>query len=233
MTVFRFKHFNVLQNSSAMKVGTDAMVFGSFIDVENKFCALDIGTGTGVLSLMCAQKNSQLKITAIEIEKNAFEEAKLNFSNSKFCSQLTVLNEDFLIFNSTKKYDLIFSNPPYFENSYQSVNILRNITRHTDSLPFNEFILKVGQLLSINGDFYIIIPINSCEKIIQYCLKTQLFLKKKLNIFGKTNHLIRVILVFSKINQKLTEFDFIIRDEFGKYTNEYKDLTKEYHGKEL
>lgn len=233
MSIFKFKHFEVNQTNSAMKIGTDSMVFGSLIDVEGKSNALDIGTGTGVLSLMTAQRNHQLMITAIEIEANAFEEAKMNFKTSKFHSQLTALNIDFLEYFPETKFDLVFSNPPYFENASKSLNQEKNLARHDDSLPLEVLFEKVANHLTEDGFFWVILPNLTFDTYLNSALENDLFLVKQIDIFGKENQMVRKIGAFSKNKLELQHFNLIIRNNDGNYTDEYKILTSEYHFNEL
>jgi tRNA1Val (adenine37-N6)-methyltransferase len=229
MSIFKFKHFEVDQSNSAMKIGTDSMVFGSLIDVEGKSNALDIGTGTGVLSLMTAQRNPSLKITAIEIEADAFDEAKINFDNSSFKPQLTAFHVDFLNFSPDSKFDLIFSNPPYFENASKSSSLQKNLARHDDSLPLNVLFEKVAVHLTENGLFWVILPNLTFDTYSEFASKIGLHLVKQIEIFGKENQLVRKIGAFSKINKSLDYSRLIIRKNDGNYTDEYKELTIDYH----
>ncbi len=229
MSIFKFKHFEVNQTNSAMKIGTDSMVFGSLINVEGKSNALDIGTGTGVLSLMTAQRNPNLEITAIEIEANAFDEAKMNFNNSPFQHQLNAFHVDFLNFDPYCKFDLIFSNPPYFENAFKSINQEKNLARHDESLPLNELFEKASNLLTENGDFWVILPNLTFDAYQDTAHENGLFLEKQIEIFGKENQLVRKIGAFSKINKSLEHSSLIIRKNDGNYTDEYKKLTIDYH----
>lgn len=229
MSIFKFKYFEVNQTNSAMKIGTDSMVFGSMIDVEGKSNALDIGTGTGVLSLMTAQRNNQLKITAIEIETNAFKEAKMNFKTSKFESQLTALHIDFLDYHPETKFDLIFSNPPYFENASKSLIQEKNLARHDDSLPLELLFKKVANHLTEDGLFWLILPDLTFDTYSEFASKIGLHLVKQIEIFGKENQLVRTIGAFSK-TQTSPKFDRLtIRKMDGNYTDEYKKLTIYYH----
>jgi tRNA1Val (adenine37-N6)-methyltransferase len=229
MSIFKFKHFEVNQSNSAMKIGTDSMVFGSLIDVEGKSNALDIGTGTGVLSLMTAQRNPSLKITAIEIEADAFDEAKINFENSSFQPQLTAFHVDFLDFSPDSKFDLIFSNPPYFENASKSSSQQKNLARHDDSLPLNVLFEKVAVHLTENGLFWVILPNLTFDTYSEFASKIGLHLFKQIEIFGKENQLVRKIGAFSKINKSIDHSRLIIRKNDGNYTDEYKELTIDYH----
>jgi tRNA1Val (adenine37-N6)-methyltransferase len=229
MSIFKFKHFEVNQSNSAMKIGTDSMVFGSLIDVEGKSNALDIGTGTGVLSLMTAQRNPSLEITAIEIDAGAFVEAKMNFNNSSFKPQLTAFHVDFLNFSPDSKFDLIFSNPPYFENASKSSSQQKNLARHDDSLPLNVLFEKVAVHLTENGLFWVILPNLTFDTYSEFASKIGLHLFKQIEIFGKENQLVRKIGAFSKINKSLDHSRLIIRKNDGNYTDEYKELTIDYH----
>lgn len=230
MSIFKFKHFSIQQANSAMKIGTDAMVFGALLPVLNKKKALDVGAGTGVLSLMCAQKNPHLQIDAIELDQAAYEEAIFNKQNSDFKQQIQVFQGDFLEYNSEEKYDLIFSNPPYYENSSKSENASKNLARHTDSLTFDLLFQKVSSLLSSEGDFMLIVPYTSKQNLLQLAISNNLFLNELINIYGKPSNLNRVVLSFSKKERTLKTIEFTIRTEEGAYTSEYKELTKEFHG---
>ncbi len=233
MSIFKFKYFGVNQTNSAMKIGTDSMLFGSLIDVEGKSNALDIGTGTGVLSLMTAQRNRQLKITTIEIEVNAFQEAKNNFKTSKFDGQLTALHVDFLDYHPETKFDLIFSNPPYFENASKSLNPKKNLARHDDSLPLNKLFEKASDLLTQEGHFWVILPYLTFDTYLDFARKQGFYLVKEIEVFGTENQLVRKIGAFSKTKEQLELSNLIVRKSDGNYTEEYKSLTSEYHFNQL
>lgn len=229
MSIFKFKHFDVSQSDAAMKIGTDSMVFGALIDTNNKTSGLDIGTGTGVLSLMVAQKNSQLQIKSIEIEEKAFAEAAMNFLNSPFSNQMQAIHGDFLEMESENQFDLIFSNPPYFENSSKSGIENRDLARHDNSLPLDLLFKKVTDLLSDNGHFWLILPHLTMDNHYPNALKNNLFPETEIAVFGKENQLVRKITAFSKIQSKIISRDLVVRNLDGTYTKEYKDLTKDYH----
>jgi tRNA1Val (adenine37-N6)-methyltransferase len=217
-----------------MKVGTDSMLLGAFLDVNNKKRVLDIGTGTGVLSLMCAQKNPDIEIDAIELEFLASEEAKTNFSNSIFNKQINLIFGDFLTYTFNNQYDLIFSNPPYFENSLKTENNNKNLARHNDSLPFDLLFEKVKEILGNDGLFYIILPASLENNIINLAEKHKLFLVRKHKIYSKPSILNRIIFVFSKIRvDKILIEELIIRNENASYTDDYIKLTKDFHYKNL
>jgi tRNA1Val (adenine37-N6)-methyltransferase len=178
---------------------------------------------------MTAQRNPSLKITAIEIDAGAFVEAKMNFNNSSFKPQLTAFHVDFLNFSPDSKFDLIFSNPPYFENASKSSSQQKNLARHDDSLPLNVLFEKVAVHLTENGLFWVILPNLTFDTYSEFASKIGLHLFKQIEIFGKENQLVRKIGAFSKINKSLDHSRLIIRKNDGNYTDEYKELTIDYH----
>ena len=157
---FDFKQFSVIQQHSAAKITTDATIFAAWLPIQTGVKrVLEIGPGTGVLSLMVAQR-CKAHIHAVEINLQAFEEASLNFENSPFSQRLTISSESIQQFKDEEKFDLIFSNPPFFNNNLKSaVNESKNIAYHTDLLPFNELAQSVDRLLSEDGQLYIMLPV--------------------------------------------------------------------------
>lgn len=234
MSVFKFKEFEVTQAVSAMKIGTDAMIFGALVSPNNKFSGLDIGTGTGVLSLMVAQHNPQIQIQAIEIEENAFLEASENFSKSKFSKRLKALHKDFLEFKSDTLFDLVFSNPPYFENSSKSASEQRNTARHDDGLPLDQLCSKVIDLLTADGDFWLILPYLTMQGFYLDAANKGLHLHIEINVFGKEGSpQVRTIAAFSKVEKPFQKSELVIRDQYNQYTTVYKILTEHFHFNQL
>ena len=233
MSVFRFKEFSVIQDRSAMKVGTDAMLLGSFIQPNQKGNCLEIGTGTGVISLMIAQRSSEIKITALDIDFESLEEAIQNFQNSPWKDRIEGVLGDFLDFSTIEKFDLIVSNPPYFENGLLNESKRKASTRHEASLPLINLFQKSKELLTENGVFVLIIPSPSAQKWIDNTLKINLFCFKEITVYGKPNLPKRSILFFSKENKEIMNEELIIRNLDNKYTEEYKKLTIDFHGVEL
>ena len=216
-----------------MKVGTDAMVLGALIDSKQKQKGLDIGTGTGVLSLMVAQKNKYLAIDAIDIDKDNISIAKENFENSKFENTFETINKDFLNFKSSIKYDLIFSNPPYFENGLLNDEERKSKSRHEQSLPLIQLFDKTVQLLADNGDFWVILPSSNSDKWISYAQSIKLYLHELYLIEGKEGFLSRVVCKFNLSLGDISQKTLSIRDSKNNYTEEYKALTLDFHGVRL
>ena len=233
MSTFYFKEFKINQKVASMKVGTDAMVLGALIDSKQKQKGLDIGTGTGVLSLMVAQKNKYLAIDAIDIDKDNISIAKENFENSKFENTFETINKDFLNFKSSIKYDLIFSNPPYFENGLLNEEERKSKSRHEQSLPLIQLFDKTVQLLADNGDFWVILPSSNSDKWISYAQSIKLYLHELYLIEGKEGFLSRVVCKFNLSLGDISQKTLSIRDSKNNYTEEYKALTLDFHGVRL
>lgn len=228
MSIFKFRQFDVKQADSAMKIGTDAMIFGALIETRGKKQALDIGTGTGVLSLMAAQQNPQLQVTAIEIEANAAREARHNFENSPFRDRLKVLHQDFLTLEN-QSFDLIFSNPPYFGNAYKSGVQERDFARHDDVLPLGKLFQRISELLSDDGHCWLILPHLTMDQYAIEAVSLGLFLQKEVSVFGKKDQLVRKISCFSKTQKEPVYETLVVRNADGSYTEQYKELTREFH----
>ena len=233
MSIFRFKEFSIIQDRSAMKVGTDAMVLGSLVDLDLKGKCLEIGTGTGVISLMLLQRSPELFITAIDIDYESSEEAIQNFSNSPWSSRVNGINCDFLNYSFDTKFDLIVTNPPYFENGLLNNSKRKAATRHEDSLPLLNLFEKSSSLLSDKGNFWLILPFETASKWKDVSKDFDLFCKEEVTIFGKPNSPKRTVFCFSKEEVECIQKDLIIRNSDNTYTDQYKLLTFDFHGVKL
>jgi tRNA1Val (adenine37-N6)-methyltransferase len=230
---FDFKKFSIKQDKCAMKVGTDAVLLGAWIKPNGSKTILDIGTGTGVISLMLAQK-SPAKITAIDIDKESTEQASLNVSGSNYKDQIEVKNISIqdLAKESHQKFDLIVTNPPYFIDSYKSIEVTRTIARHSDSLPFEELIDCVTKLLDIKGKFCLILPKNEAAIFRKMAELKGLYLSKLLRIRTKPEKESekRHLMQFEFKETEFSESTLVIEEnESRNYTQAYKDFTKEYY----
>lgn len=229
---FAFKQFTINQEKCAMKVGTDAVLLGSWVQPKNPKKILDIGTGTGVIALMIAQKTDG-EIDAIEIDENAFEQASENVSASKWKGRVHVHHTSLQDFskNAIHKYDLIVSNPPYFVGSFKSNAEARNSARHADQLPFTDLIKGVLNLLDNDGVFCVIMPVNEGYKLRELAAANNLFLTHLMLVKTKKEKTEkRFLMQFEKQNKKLIETELIIeKNDRHAYTADYIELTKDYY----
>lgn len=155
---FQFKEFFINDDQCAMKVGTDSILLGSWVKHENPNDVLDIGAGSGLLSLMMAQRFPNSSVTAIEVDPKAASQCMENMNNSRFKTPFRVLCEDFLKFETDKKFDLIVTNPPFFDSGIQKKNNTRDIARHGSDYFLGDLIKRACKLLRPKGKLYIIIP---------------------------------------------------------------------------
>lgn len=230
---FAFKQFVIQQDRCAMKVGTDAVLLGAWVLPSDSKTILDIGTGTGIISLMLAQK-SKASITAIDIDKEAVEQASINFKASKFSDQLSAVNLSLQEFvrSTGEKFDLIVTNPPYFVGSLKSSDTNRSTARHTDQLPFNELIDGVKSLLNPKGKFCLILPKNEAIKFREMAEQKGFQLSKLLRVRTRLDkdEEKRQIMQFEYHPSGFSESTLVIeKDERMSYTEEYKKLTKDYY----
>lgn len=229
---FAFKQFKIVQDKCAMKVGTDAVLLGSWVNASNAKTILDIGTGTGIIALMLAQKSSA-RIDAIDIDLNAFIQATENVNDCTWKDRIEVHHISLQQFakESDHKYDSIVSNPPYFIDSSKASEESRTNARHTDQLPFKDLLDGVLKLLNPNGKFYVILPTKESELFREDAEKHKLFLTKVTRVITRTDKPEkRLLMRFEFIQRAFSEDSITIeKDERHSYTDEYKELTKDYY----
>jgi tRNA1Val (adenine37-N6)-methyltransferase len=214
-----------------MKVCTDACILGASTDVENVKNILDIGTGTGLLSLMLAQR-SFAKIDAVEIDEDAYSQAFENVSVSKFSDKIVVHHRRIQSFVATQGYDLIISNPPFYQKSLKSIDNQTNKALHAVELSFEELIDSVVRLLKSNGKFVVLLPPFEIEKLIQIAQKKGLYLSKKILIrHDESKPIFRVIATFlDKPVKNYEENTLEIHEERSViYSEAFRTLMKDYY----
>ncbi len=230
---FAFKQFEIKQDKCAMKVGTDAVLLGAWIIPNGSTKILDIGTGTGIIALMLAQK-SNAHIDAIDMDKGAFEQAGINVGESIFKNKISVYHQSFQEFSKQpdKKFDLIVTNPPYFVDSLKNSDSNRSNARHADVLPNADLISGVKNILTPKGKFCLILPKKEAEKFRELAEQKGLHLSKLLRVRTRLDkeEEKRHLMQFEFNPTEFSESTLVIeKDERKSYTEEYKNLTKDYY----
>jgi tRNA1Val (adenine37-N6)-methyltransferase len=229
---FHLKPFSLHHHHSTMKVGTDAMLLGTWAEDRTAQSILDIGTGCGIISLLLAAR-SNAQITAIDIDKDSIEEASENFKQSPFFERILALHADLNDFskNTTQQFGLIVSNPPYFENNLKPKDEKRTKARHTDTLTYTQLCESVNALLTNEGKFFVVLPYDENRWFVKLAKKNSLFPKKLFVIFPREGMLPnRIIIEFSKKNEgKIESEKFTIRNTEDKFTQQYIDLLKDFY----
>jgi tRNA1Val (adenine37-N6)-methyltransferase len=215
-----------------MKVCTDSCLFGALIEANNHQLALDIGTGTGLLSLMIAQKNENLKITALEIDGNAIIDASANIKNSIYGSQIQLIHQSLQDYTPTAKdsFDLIFTNPPFYQNNLKSDKTSKNIAHHADTLTFNDLADSLEKLLSENGTIWVLLPPFEMQKFLEISEQKGLFeVKKYLVKHNESKPVFREIVVLQRTKTHSSEISTINIYENHQYSPIFVELLKEYY----
>ena len=230
--IFQFKQFSVDQSGCAMKINTDGVLLGVLADADDPQTILDIGTGTGVIALMLAQRFANAKTDAVEIDRAAAETAGRNFQNSPFSNRLSIYPSGFAEFfeqNPGKKYHLIVSNPPFYINSLKSPEAKRELAKHADGLFFEKLLSSTSMHLSETGVICLILPVDTAEMVNTLTGKHQLNLQKKIFIqsFSESKpH--RVVVGYGFEKTAIVEGRFVIYKSVGNYSEEYISLLKPY-----
>jgi tRNA1Val (adenine37-N6)-methyltransferase len=230
--MFQFKQFKVLQDKTAMKVSTDACILGAYADVSRSECEhiLDIGTGTGLLALMLAQRNLLTNIDAVEIDESAYNQSVENIADSIFKDRINLFHATIQAFKTDKLYDLIISNPPFYSNHLQSEKIQKNLAHHTNSLSFEELIEAVTKFLKPCGTFVVLLPEYETTRLVNLANQSLLFPQKQLVIRHRQNSkILRIITTFGYSEKIPTLQELIIKNPDETYTKEFRELLKEFY----
>ncbi len=226
---FQFKQFRIEQGQTAMKVTTEACLFGSLIETDNAKTILDIGTGTGLLALMLAQR-SNAQIDAIELEVGAFEQAAANFSNSNWANRLNAINADAREFKGEALYDLIISNPPFFSDHQQGKEAAKNQAIHTNTLGFRELLDCIDRNLSKDGSAWVLLPEYEMSQFTEMATSKDLRVAKIINVYNRIGKpILRQIVQFNYSVDKTFNREIYIRDNGNDYIQDFVDLLKPYY----
>jgi len=228
MSVFKFKKFSIIQEKSAMKVGTDGVLLGCWISCEKANNILDIGCGTGLITLMLGQRSLNSNVIGIEIDKIASQEAQLNSSNSDWEERIEIKHTSLQQFTPQLNFDLIVSNPPFFPQNKSQQS--RDIARHANTLSFEELIGNAAKLLAEKGIFSVVIPKNSEEYFCKIAAVHNLYCNRVCYIKGnETSQVKRVMMEFSFIKTVVLTEHLTIETSRHNYTDKYIQLCKDFY----
>jgi tRNA1Val (adenine37-N6)-methyltransferase len=236
-TYFQFKQFTIHQDRCAMKVTTDACLFGSLTPAlcggEGIINVLDIGTGTGLLALMFAQEKQNAFIDAIEIDNNAFEQASENVAASPWADRIKIFHDDARSFVFQHKYDVIISNPPFYENELKGDNIKKNLAHHNEGLLLPELLTIIKKNLKPGGIFFLLLPYKRNDEIRKMLTEHDLAIQKLIFVRQSTQHdFFRIMLAgkiktFETVETKIDEIS--IKTESDQYSPYFIELLKKYY----
>lgn len=228
---FAFKQFVVYHDRCAMKVGTDGVLLGAWTDVAKATRVLDIGTGTGLIALMLAQR-SRAKVTAAEIDENACVQAMDNVRLSPWRERIEVIQTDIRTYQPEGLFDCIVANPPYFVHSLKSPDEQRSVARHTDTLSFRELLQSTANLMAKDGMFSVVLPFEALNDFWSTAMEFHLYPSRQTMVFSKPNTSAkRVLLEFKpqicscKVNR------LVIEEEPHTFSDDFKNLTRDFYQK--
>ena len=227
MKPFHFKNFSLNQSAKVFRVGTDGVLLGASASVQTAENILEVGTGTGLIALMIAQRNPEARITALDINEEAVRLAGENFKNSAYQNRLNAIHCNFKDYGTREKFDLIVSNPPYFEENPSVKDVM---ARQQTELSFRDLIENASANLAPKGRLSVIIPFVSGDDFEEISREKQLFLSRKITVFGIRNSVPkRLILEFVLENGTLSESEIVIEKSPRNYSDQYLELTQDFH----
>ena len=230
---FTFKQFHIDHSKCAMKVGTDGTLIGAWASIPYEQCAiLDIGTGTGLIAIMAAQRAAQAQVVGIDIDSDCIEQARENVAASSWSERISIIHSALQEFTSTKAFDVIISNPPYFVDSLLSPDDKRSTARHTTTLSFNDLCDGVLCLLASDGIFALILPPTEAERFLSVA-RGRLFLTRRCDVWSTPESGVkRVMMELQKQPPKeLPQLEKLIIEDSGPmgYSAEYRQLTRDFY----
>lgn len=230
---FTFKQFHIDHSKCAMKVGTDGTLIGAWASIPYEQCAiLDIGTGTGLIAIMAAQRAAQAQVVGIDIDNDCIEQARENVAASPWSERISIIHSALQEFTSTKAFDVIISNPPYFVDSLLSPDDKRSTARHTTTLSFSDLFDGVERLLAQDGTFALILPPAEAERFLSVA-RGRLFLTRRCDVWSTPDSGIkRVMMELQKQPPKeLPQIEKLIIEDSGPmgYSAEYRQLTRDFY----
>ena len=229
---FFFKKFGMFHHRSTMRVGTDAVLFAQWVEVMPSDNALDVGTGSGVIPLILAQKGVG-SVDAVELDADSYEEAGLNFNISVYSDKLSVVQSDVRCYadNIEKKYDLIVSNPPYYASDVKPIKEKKVMARHVSTLSFRDLLLSAKKMMNDNSRFALVLPFYESRLFIKEAEQLGFYLQKEMHIIpidGKDANRVNMQFILNE-TKCIEKEDFTIRNKDYSYTEEYREFLKDYY----
>lgn len=229
--MFRFKQFEIHDELSAMKIGTDGVLLGAWADVAEARSILDIGTGTGLVAIMCAQRNKRATVHGIDIVEEAITEASKNVALTPWHNRITMEHADLRDFNADARYDHIVTNPPFFLTSLHSPDAARAMARHATSLSYEDIISAAERLLNVGGRLTVILP-TDCAAVFRRVAFERLWLSRIIEIITREGEapkrtIMEFVLADNPLMPRATTLTIQASD--GSYTEDYRHLTKEFY----
>lgn len=229
MSQFAFKQFIIGQNHAAMKVSTDGILLGAWAPLNGAGKIIDVGSGTGLLSLMLKQRAPQSEVHAVELDNDAIFDAKQNIAQSPW-PDIQLHHCAIQKFDAQGNFDLMISNPPYFNDSLKAQTPQRSRARHTDSLSFLELLQAFKQLTNPNGHLAIVLPLYESEHICEVASKVGVFVIKRCEVKATPKKAVsRCLLYFSKIRGECVSSELTIYDQQNHYSDDYVALCREFY----
>lgn len=231
--IFKFKQFEIKHELSAMKVGTDGVLLGAWADVISSSQIIDVGSGSGVISLILAQR-CNANIIGVEVDSNAVRESEENILNSPWKNRISIINNDFTLLSNDcrlKGADHVVSNPPFFNNGIVSPDFIRAKARHCETLNYNSLIEISSKLLTSKGKLSLISPADYVDEIISSASFHRMYVSRYTEVYSKTvsSKPKRVLWELSMLESPTVKERLAIRDDDNEYTIEYINLTKEFY----
>ena len=229
--MFRFKHFTICDESTAMKVGTDGVLLGAWADVAEDTTILDVGTGSGIIAIMVAQRNASARVTALDIDADAVVQAQSNIDTTTWNNRIEVKHTDIKTFTSEERFDHIISNPPYFVENTHSSNPQRHAARSAESLPFRELVSSAERLLKVGGKLSVVLPTESAS-LFRYEAFERLWLSRLCSVITVEGDAPkRMLMEFVYTDKPLMPRceELVIQQRDGIYSPKYRELTKDFY----
>ncbi|MCB9639657.1 MAG: tRNA1(Val) (adenine(37)-N6)-methyltransferase [Myxococcales bacterium] len=230
---FHFKQFTVSQDRCAMKVGTDGVLLGAWAAIEHCKRILDVGTGTGLIALMLAQRAGTAEIDALEVDPDAALQARENVAQSPWASRIRVISQSWQSWyeETTHRYDLILSNPPFFVNSSKSNTHTKRLARHDDSLPFDDLLQGAAKLLSPTGHLALVYPTEEAQHCIEKAEDAGWFVRRRLLVFSVPYKPVRRVLFTCSREAGPCEEESLVIEQGARhdYTEAYRALTRDFY----